>query len=141
MLKVLGILNTDRFCNRIGITQALEKGGIKKTPARLLSQISYWLVVIIFTIMALYTLKVPAVENLLEKFFLYLPNVFIAVLLIICGYVLSNFLGRATLIASVNAGIKLAGLLSKGVKLSIFLLAFTMALEQLGIGRDRKSVV
>jgi hypothetical protein len=35
----------------------------------------------------------------------------------------------------VNAGIKLSGLIGKIVKLSVFLLALTMALEQLGIGR------
>ncbi len=136
LLKILGVLNVDHLSKRTGINQALEKGGIKETPAKLLSQISYWLVVVIFTIMALYTLKVPAIENLLEEFFLYLPNVFIAALVVIAGHLLGNFLGRATLIASVNAGIKFAGMLSKGVKFSIFLLALTMALEQLGIGRE-----
>jgi len=134
--KILGILNTDRFCRRMGITPVLEKGGIKTTPTKLLSQISYWFVVIVFFIMSLYTLKIPAIEDLLEKFFLYLPNVFVSALLIIVGYILSNFAGRATLIASVNSGIKFSGLLSKTVKTIVFLLAFTMALEQLGIGRD-----
>ncbi len=136
VLKILDILNTDRFCQRMGITQALEKGGIKESPTRLISQIFYWLVVIAFLIMSLYTLKIPTVENLLERFFLYLPNVFISALLVIIGYILSNFTGRAVLIASVNAGIQFSGLLSKSVKTIVFLLAFTMALEQLGIGRD-----
>ncbi len=134
--KTLEILNTDRFCKRMGITQGLERGGIKTTPTRVLSQISYWFVVIVFLIISLYTLKIPAIEDLLEQFFLYLPNVFVSALLIIVGYILSNFAGRATLIASVNSGIKFSGLLSKTVKTIIFLLAFTMALEQLGIGRD-----
>jgi len=40
------------------------------------------------------------------------------------------------LIASVNAGIKLSGLIGRFVKLAIFLLTVTMALEQLGIGRE-----
>ncbi len=134
--KTLEILNTDRFCKRMGITQGLERGGIKTTPTRLLSQISYWFVVITFFIISLYTLRIPAIEDLLEQFFLYLPNVFVSALLIIIGYILSNFAGRATLIASVNSGIKFSGLLSKTVKTIVFLLAFTMALEQLGIGRD-----
>ncbi len=134
--KLLEVFNTDRFCQRMGITPVLEKGGIRTTPTRLLSQISYWFVVIVFFIMALYTLKIPAIEDLLEKFFLYLPNVFVSVLLIVVGYILSNFAGRATLIAAVNSGMKFSGLLSKTVKTIVFLLSFTMALEQLGIGRD-----
>jgi hypothetical protein len=100
-----------------------------------LSRIFYWLVVFIFVIIALYTLKVPALEQLLEKFFLYLPDLFVAALLIIIGYILGNFLGRATLIASVNAGVKFSRLLGEGVKIVVLLLACVMALEQLGIGR------
>jgi small-conductance mechanosensitive channel len=73
---------------------------------------------------------------LLEKFLLYLPSVFIAVVILIVGVLLGNFFGRAALIASVNAGIKLSGLLSKSVKTIIVLFAFVMALDQLGIGRQ-----
>ena len=84
----------------------------------------------------MYTLKVPALEELLQKFFLYLPDLFVAALLIIIGYILGNFLGRATLIASVNAGVKFSRLLAKGVKAVVLLFACVMALEQLGIGRS-----
>jgi hypothetical protein len=51
-----------------------------------------------------------------------------------CGYLLSNFLGRAALIASVNAGLKIAGLIGKLVKMTVLILAVTMSLEQLGVG-------
>jgi hypothetical protein len=136
IVKIATLLNTDRFCSTIGITEACAKVGIKGQPSYLLGRIFYWLVVVVVTIIALYTLKVPSIENLLERFLLYLPNIFIAVLLIIVGYLLGNFLGRATLIASVNAGIQFAAFLAKGVKALVFVFAFAMALEQLGIGRN-----
>jgi len=78
---------------------------------------------------------VPAIGQILERFLLYLPNVFVAAVILFSGYFLSNFLGRATLIASVNAGFKASGLIGKFVRLTVFLLAITMALEQLGIAR------
>ncbi|RMG02442.1 MAG: hypothetical protein D6726_07530 [Nitrospirae bacterium] len=134
--KLLQMIKTDHFCERAGISQALEKGGIKDTPTGLISRAFYYLVIFIFVIMALYTLKIPAIANLLEKFFLYLPNLFVAIILIIIGYILSNFFERAVLIASVNAGIQYSGFLGKGVKTAIILLTFTMALEQLGIGKE-----
>jgi hypothetical protein len=133
--KIANLLRVDGFCAKVGITEAFGKVGIKDPPARLLSRIFYWLVVIIFVIIALYTLRVPAIEKLLEKFFLYLPDLFVAALLIIIGYILGNFLGRTALIASVNAGVKFSRLLGKGVKAIVVLLALVMALEQLGIGR------
>lgn len=136
IVKIATLLNTDRFCSNIGITEACTKVGIKGLPSHLIGRVFYWLVVIVFTIIALYALKVPAIENLLERFILYLPNIFIAVLLIIVGYLLGNFLSRATLIAAVNAGIRFSGFLARGVKVLIFVFAFAMALEQLGIGRN-----
>jgi hypothetical protein len=136
IIKIARLFKTDPFCSTIGITEALEKVGIKGSPSRFLGRIFYWLAVIIFTIIALYALKVPAIENLLEQFLLYLPNIFIAALLITVGYLLGNFLGRTILIAAVNAGMRFAGLLARGVKILIFVFAFAMALEQLGIGRN-----
>lgn len=136
IIKILKSLKADSFAQRTGLTQTLEKGGIKRSPTIFIGRIFYWLTMVIFIIMALYTLRIPTVENLLEKFFLYLPNVFIAALIIIIGYTLSNFLATAILITSVNAGLKFAGLLSKSVKLAIFLFAVTMALEQLAIGSE-----
>jgi hypothetical protein len=79
---------------------------------------------------------VPAIERLLERLFLYLPNLFVAIIILLIGYLLSNFFGRAALIASVNAGLKASRLIGRFVKLTIFLLAATMALEQLGIGKE-----
>ena len=136
VVKTLTVLNTERFCTKIGVTQGLSKVGIRDTFTALLGKIFYWLLVFIFIIIALYTLKLPAIENLLEQFFLYLPNIFVAFLLIAVGYILGNFLGNAALIASVNAGMQFSRLLARGIKVVIILLATVMALEQLGIGRD-----
>jgi len=134
--KMLRILKADEFSERHGINNILTKGGIKDKPSSLAGRITGWLVFFIFLIISLSSLNVPAIERLLERFFLYLPNLFVAVIIILIGYLLSNFFGRAALIASVNAGLKASGLIGRFVKLTIFLLAATMALEQLGIGRE-----
>jgi hypothetical protein len=49
---------------------------------------------------------------------------------------LGNFLGRAALIAAVNAGMRISGPIGKGVKFLVYFIGVSMALEQLGIGRD-----
>jgi hypothetical protein len=79
---------------------------------------------------------VPTIERLLEEFFLYLPNIFVALLILFAGYLLSNFLGRTVLIASVNAGFKMSGIIGKFVQFTVFFLSIAMALEQLGIGKE-----
>jgi hypothetical protein len=133
--RIFSTVKLDKLSDRIGMSGILQKGGIKDPLSKLLANIIGWLALFTFIILSLSALKIPSVEQLLEKFFLYLPNVFVAVLIIFFGYLLSNFLGRTALIASVNAGLKISGLLGKTVKLAVFLLAVTMALEQLGIGK------
>ncbi|MEW6410022.1 MAG: hypothetical protein AB1488_07910 [Nitrospirota bacterium] len=133
--RFLRIINIDRLCDRYGVSQTLQKGGIKDTPSKFTGRFVYWVILLIFMVMSINALNIPAIEHLLSRFFLYLPSIFVAGAIIIFGYLLSNFLGRAALIASVNAGIKISGLIGRLVKLTVFLLSITMALEQLGIGR------
>lgn len=135
-LRFFRAIKLDKFSERSGMVEMLKKGGVKEPISLVLSRLIFWLTIIIFFIMSLRSLSVPVIEQILERFILYLPNVFIAAVILSLGYLLSNFLGRTALIASVNAGLKLSGLIGKFVKLTVFLLAVTMALEQLGIGRE-----
>jgi hypothetical protein len=134
-LRIFRAVKLDKFSETSGLVELLHKGGIKEPISQIIARFIGWLTIISFLIVALNSLDIPAVEQILEQFILYLPNIFVAAIILLLGYLLSNFFGRAALVASVNAGIKLSGLIGKIVKLSVFLLALTMALEQLGIGR------
>jgi hypothetical protein len=134
--KFFKTIKLDKFLERFGIVEALSRSGIKESLSVLISKIIGWIIVLTFLIVSMQNLRIPTVEQLLERFFLYIPNMFIAAFILIIGYLLSNFFRRAVLIASVNAGIRYSGLLSKFVKFTVFILSCTMALEQLGIGRE-----
>ncbi len=136
LLKLFRVIKLDKFSERSGMVEALKKSGIKEPVSLILSRLIGWLTVIIFSILSLGSLDVPAIERILERFVLYLPNIFVATIILFFGYLLSNFLGRTALIAAVNAGWKVSGLTGNLVKVTVFLLAVTMALEQLGIGRS-----
>jgi small-conductance mechanosensitive channel len=128
------LLKMDRLSEKVGLTQILQKSGIKEPVSWLVGNVIYWIVLISFVIMGLDALKIPAVENLLQEFWFYVPNVIAAAVILVAGYLLGNFLGRAALIAAVNAGIAISGLIGKFVKFTVFIMATTMALELLGIG-------
>jgi len=136
VIKIIKLLKLDAVFARSGLAEALQKMAVRDTPAKLVGRMFYWLVTFIFFILALKVMKVPVIDQLLEKLLLYLPNVFVALVILTIGWLLGNFLGRAALIASVNAGVKLSGQLSRAVKGLIMLFAFVMAFEQLGIGRS-----
>lgn len=130
------LLKMDRLSEKVGLSLMLQKSGIKEPFSWLVGNAIYWVVLISFVIMGLDALKIPAVENLLQEFWLYVPNVIVAAIILAAGYLLGNFLGRAALIAAVNAGLLMSGLVGKFVKFTVFVMAATMALEMLGIGKD-----
>jgi hypothetical protein len=135
-LKILRTLNVDRHCERVGLFQTLSKNGIKDPVSVLVSRVVWWITIITFAVVSMQNLRIPTVEHLLDRFFLYLPAVFLAAFILIVGYLLANFFGRAALIGSVNAGMKYSGLIAKAVRFTILILSVAMALEQLGIGSD-----
>jgi hypothetical protein len=134
--RVFSAIKLDKLVERTGVGEALRKGGVKDPLSVMLSKTFSGLTVISFLFLAISSLNAPAIDLVLERFVLYLPNIFVAAFILFLGYLLGNFLGRTALIAAVNAGLKVSGLIGKLVKLTVVMLALTMALEQLGIGKE-----
>ncbi len=134
-LRALRAVNVDRFWNSAGIREVLARGGVKRPVSAELARLVSWLTVLIFAVMALNVLHVAVIDAVLARFFLYLPNVFAALLILTAGLVLGNFLSRAILITLVNSGVREARLLARAARVAIVVFAVTMALEQLDIGR------
>ncbi len=134
-LRIFKALNVDRFWDRAGVREVLIRGGIRRPISIEMSRIVYWLTVLIFIVIALNALQIAVIEAVLARFFLYLPNVFVALIILFAGYLLSNFFARAILIGLVNSGVREAGLIARAVRFAVFVFAVTMALEQLDIGK------
>jgi len=135
-MQIFRLLHVDKVSERTGLHEILQKGGIREHMSVILARLVGWTTVFVFLIIALNVLAVPQVDTILKSFFLYVPNLLVALIILFAGYLLSNFLSRAALIASVNAEITMSGAIGKLVKIGILVLAVTMALEQLGIGRE-----
>jgi hypothetical protein len=133
MLRVLKALNFDSWADRMGLTAVLRKGDLWTKPAIAASSLVFWLIMIIAIMAGLSALKVRAVDTLVNQFFLYLPRAFSAVLILVFGYVIAGFIGRAVLIAAVNSGYNYAKLLAEAVRLLLTVLILAMALEQLKV--------
>ncbi len=134
--RLLAFTKLDVLAQRMDIPALLHKGGIRESFSRFISEIFGWITFIIFTLIAVKVLRLTPMEILIERFVLYLPHVFTAILILLLGYLMANFFRRTVLIAAVNAGIKSAALIGRFVKYGVFFFALTIAMEQLGIGKD-----
>lgn len=104
------------------------------SPTLLVGRLVYWILVLLGAMVGLAALDATLMTTMLGRLGSYLPNVFVAVLLVIMGTVLARFLSRGVLISAVNMQIQSARLMSLGVKWLVLLLTAAMALNHLSIG-------
>jgi mechanosensitive ion channel-like protein len=133
--RVLRVIGLDRLCDRLGIAAALLRGGIKTDPSRLIGRTTYWLIVTFASMASLGALNVAPINQAAHSLLAYVPHLVTATVIGIAGYLVSNFVSQAVLIAAVNAGLPPARWIAAGTRWGIQVLAVAMALEQLGIAQ------
>ncbi|MDH4101286.1 MAG: hypothetical protein OEV28_12025 [Nitrospirota bacterium] len=133
LVKVLTAVKFDAWCDRAGFTNLMRKGDLWAKPSEVTGVVLYWFLVIIFIMVGLNALNIPVIDNLVSEFFLYLPRIFSALLILLVGYMVAGFFSRAVLIAAVNSGYPFAKVLAEAVRLLLIVLILAMALEQLNV--------
>ena len=103
------------------------------TAEVLIAKVVFWIVWIGFLVSAVDTLQFGPFQGLVVEFFRFVPRFLMALLVLAIGFLVGNFLWRATLLASVNAGLPAARLLSGALRVLVIAIAVLMALEQLGL--------
>jgi len=134
--RILVVARFDRLCDAWGVSQALGRADVRAAPSAVAATSLAWVVLASFAMAALAALEVGVVDRLIQESFLYLPRILAALAILLGGFVLGNFLARATLLAAVNAGAPSPRAISLVVKLLISILSFAMALEQLQIAKS-----
>jgi hypothetical protein len=102
----------------------------------LLSRSIFWVTWIGFILVGLSVLGVAGLQEQISRLLRFLPEVFVAILILFLGAVIANFLSRTALLAAVNAGHASAKMLSWSIRFAIWILAISMTLEELGLARQ-----
>lgn len=134
--RFLQAIGLDHLCNRLGVNAALARGGVKADPSVLMGRGAYWVVFLFATMAALGALNLQPINQFARSLLAYLPHLFIAAVIVVAGYILSNFVSQTVLIAAVNAGLPPARMVVGAARWGVLLAAVAMALEQLGIARN-----
>jgi len=132
-IRLLKAGKTDQHSQRLGFSNTLLGGALGETPSLFLGRAVYWTSLVIFLVAALDALGIKATDRLTSGFFAFLPNLVVALVILFIGFLLGNFIGRAALIAAVNANIRQARWIARGVRGGILAFTAAMALEQLGL--------
>jgi hypothetical protein len=132
---VLGLTKLDRMSEEAGASRFLRMIHLP-AMSELLSRSIFWITWISFILVGLSVLGVAGLQEQISRLFRFLPEIFVAILILFLGAVIANFLSRAALLAAVNAGHSSARILGWAVRFVIWILAITMTLEELGVARQ-----
>jgi hypothetical protein len=134
LARLLNGLRVDQRAENLGLGSAADwsvVGGLSLFIAR----IATWAILLAGLLLGLSALDAALPGAFARSIFGYVPNILAALLIVVVGTVLSRFFARSVLIGAVNLRLEAARPLSLGVKWLMILLAWTIALEHLGIGR------
>jgi Conserved TM helix len=132
--RVLVLARLNRLFENKGFTRALSVAALP-SPAEVISRVVFWIIWVSFILVGINALGVVALQKEVADFVALLPQFVVALLIIFFGFLAANFLSRAALLAAVNANSPSPKLVSSFVRFLILLLAITMALERVGLGR------
>jgi len=114
----------------------LQRGGIAGRPSSVVALTAAWAVLGVFVLLGIGALDLPIAMDLLSRTFTYLPQVLIAIAILVLGSLVSALVRRTVLIGAVNAGLPSARSLAGAVHTGLLILFAAMALEHLGVGRQ-----
>lgn len=136
LLRVLRAVRFDPLCERWGLNQALLKAGVKRPASQLVGRLSFWVIFFLFAFMGVDALNLPAAASLTTIALRFLPQVLTALLLLLAGWLLANFLAQGALIAAVNAQIQGARLIATLIRWGVLIFTAATVLTQLGIAKE-----
>jgi small-conductance mechanosensitive channel len=132
---ILHLTRFDRISEEAGASHVLRKADLPPMT-ELLSRSLFWMTFLGFTLLGISVLGIPELQEQISRLFQLFPEIFVAMLVLFVGVLASNFLSRAALLAAVNAGYRSPRLWSGSVRFVVWILAISMALEQIGLARE-----
>jgi hypothetical protein len=132
--RLLKVFQFDRLAEKSGLEALAGSGGVKLSLSSLVGGLAYWLVLLVVAVSVTNSLGLHTVAELLNRVVLYLPNILVAILVLLFGTLLARFVNRVTF--GWLHGIKAPNALfiSTAAEYMVQVFAFFLALEQLDIG-------
>jgi Conserved TM helix len=123
----------DRLADRIGITRFEQRMGVRMDAAGILGRLVFWFILLIFLVPAADALGLPTVSNVLNSLVAYIPNVFVAILVLFLGVLAATVVADLVRGAVASANIGNPNIFAGIARWAIIGFAALIALEQLKI--------
>jgi hypothetical protein len=133
--SILRLIKFDRLSENAGASQLLAKAALP-SATEMLSRLVFWVTWLGFILLGVSVLGILGLQDQIVRFFLFLPRLFVALLILFFGLLAAGFCARAALLAAVNANVPSPRLLSLAVRSIIMVFVLSVFFEELGLAEQ-----
>src|SRR5574339_1254083 len=133
---VAALLRAVRFndlAQRSGLTGFIQNMGLRTDASGVLANIVKWFVRLIVLVVAFDALGLPAVSAVLQQFLLWIPNLVVAVVILVIAGLAANALGDLVRGSSAQAGFDNPDLLATIARTAVWGVGMGVAVNQIGV--------
>jgi hypothetical protein len=131
LVAILHAVHFDGFAERAGLEGMTRT--VKRAPSAMLGLIAKWFVRLITLVAAFDALGVPAVSQVFQQLLLWLPNLAVALVVLVLGGMAANALGDLVRSAARGRVDSAADALGMAAKWAVWAFAVLVAINQIGI--------
>jgi len=128
----------DRILERVGFDRAVERGGLRQALARskyepsdILAKLVFWTIMLFVLQLAFGVFGSNPISDLLRGLIAYLPNVFVAILIIVIAAAVARAV--TDLLSSLLGAMQGGQLIARGAGIAVLVFAAFAALDQLQV--------
>jgi len=138
---VVRVLHLDNALAKVGFRQAWEKSGFRLNTPMLFYELVKWFFVVVFLMAATNILGLGQVSEFLRTVVFYIPNVIVAMVILLIGILVAKFLEGLVKASVRAAGLMSANFLGALTKWAVFVFSLLIALAQLKVADDIIKIV
>ena len=131
--KLLITIKLDNFLKKLGIEEYTKRANIELNSGYLFGEIVYWFLILVFFSAAADILKFYVLSNFIKDILTYLPNLVVAVLVMVVALVAANLVKKIVKASVMSARVSGEGFLSSAAWWVIVIFGLLIALNQLGV--------
>lgn len=132
VIELFKALKVEVFLKKYGVPQAKEEF----TWTNILAEIIRWFVIIVFLIPTVDIWGLSRVVAVLNEFLLYLPNVFIAAIIAVVGFVFARLAHDVVLASAKGISPESSATVASIIRIAIQVFVILAVLSQLGVATD-----
>jgi hypothetical protein len=133
---ILRSIHFNDLAQRAGLTDFVKKMGMNTDAAGMIGHVVKWFVRLIALVVAFDVLGLPAVSDVLRQMLLWLPNVVVALVVLVIGGLAARALSNVVRGAAAEAELSNANFLAKVASAVVWAFAIVVAVNQIGIATE-----